>query len=283
MLTIEIFNSPDSTNLSIAWFDCFAVDEGLFLNYKDMKIQKGKCLEIDGIFYQSIKCAMRELGQGYKRVVERAASDEWSDYRFVPFRVAYTEKRCTKCGEMKLLREFSEQDVCRDGFKTECKECGKKYDKKWKQDNAEHVKKYRNLPEVKERENETRRERRKSSPAYKINRNMSRSIWGSLKGKKNGAHCEDLVGYTVEELIVHLESLFTEGMSWDNYGKGKYKWSLDHIIAKSKFNITSNTCQEFLDCWALDNLQPLWHVRNREKGNKPMHPKYLIKPEGLVY
>ena len=105
------------------------------------------------------------------------------------------------------------------------------------------------------------------------------SINKSLKGIKNGAHWETLAGYTCKELRIHLESLFTKGMSWDNYGKGKYKWNIDHIIAKSKFNITSNTCQEFKDCWALLNLQPLWGVHNAGKKDKPMHPKYLIKPD----
>ena len=107
---------------------------------------------------------------------------------------------------------------------------------------------------------------------------MSTAIWRSLKSGKNGAPWESLVDYDHLALMTHLESLFTEGMSWSNYGYGKDKWNIDHKIPIASFNITSKICQEFKDCWALDNLQPMWQVRNFEKGAKSMKPKYLIKP-----
>ena len=79
--------------------------------------------------------------------------------------------------------------------------------------------------------------------------------------------------------MAHSEGKFTEGMSWDNYGRGG--WVIDHIVAIRWWNITSNTCQDFKDCWALKNLQPLWDVRNMEKGDRPMESKYLIKPDRI--
>lgn len=92
------------------------------------------------------------------------------------------------------------------------------------------------------------------------------SIWRSLKGNKSGGHWEDLVEYTLEELKDRLESLFTEGMSWENYGKTG--WTIDHIRPVESFNITSEECEDFKECWKLENLQPLWHEDNSRKGAK---------------
>ena len=53
-------------------------------------------------------------------------------------------------------------------------------------------------------------------------------------------------------------------MNWDNYGE----WHVDHIIPKSSFNFSSKHDKEFKECWALDNLQPLWAEDNIAKSDK---------------
>jgi hypothetical protein len=100
---------------------------------------------------------------------------------------------------------------------------------------------------------------------YRLDRNMSQNIWQVLKKKKNYRKWQDLVGYTVEDLMKHLESKFASEMSWDNYG---IYWEIDHIIPRSHFKYTSPEDEEFKKCWSLDNLQPLEKVKNRLKGNK---------------
>ena len=70
--------------------------------------------------------------------------------------------------------------------------------------------------------------------------------------------------YTPEELKEHLESQFTDGMSWDNMKD----WHIDHIRPVSSFNFTTTECEDFKKCWALNNLQPLWSKDNLSKGNK---------------
>ena len=254
---------------------------------------KGICVEIDGVFYDSIIYAMRELHSTWETIKGKCLSDDWVDYKIVPFRVTYTEKECNVCGVMKLLKEFNKKNQAKDGFQPLCRECQKKYKKEWDKNNPDYMdkwfakipggqkayhKEHNSQPEVKAKNKKRLKEKRKNNPAYRLSVDMATVIRRSLKGKKNGAHWEDIVGWTVKEGRAHLESLFTEGMTWENYGYGKRKWNIDHVIAKYHFNITSNTCQEFKDCWALDNLQPLWQIQNRAKGNKPMHPKYLIKP-----
>ena len=72
----------------------------------------------------------------------------------------------------------------------------------------------------------------------------------------------DYIGCSTGELRVYLESKFTEGMSWDNYGK----WHIDHIKPCSSFNHANN--EEVKKCWHYTNLQPLWALDNMRKGNR---------------
>ena len=50
---------------------------------------------------------------------------------------------------------------------------------------------------------------------------------------KNNKSWITLVGYTLLELMTHLESQFTDGMTWENYGQ----WHVDHIRPCAKFDL----------------------------------------------
>jgi len=69
---------------------------------------------------------------------------------------------------------------------------------------------------------------------------------------------EEVVGCTPEELTEHIVSMFQEGMTWDNWGKGKgkTKWHIDHITPIKDGGTTHYT-----------NLQPLWCVDNLRKAH----------------
>lgn len=97
---------------------------------------------------------------------------------------------------------------------------------------------------------------------------MARTIGECLKGKKAGRKWEHLVGYTLQDLIIHLEAQFDEKMNWSNYGK----WEVDHIKPKSLFVYVSPEDSEFKKCWALKNLQPLEKSANRKKFNHYKEP-----------
>ena len=241
-----------------------------------MKKRKLIYVEIDGVFHDSLILAGKAIKCYHKTVYNRCLSNKFPNYKIVPFRITYTKKKCITCGKINLLENFVKDKSRKDGYKNQCKQCKAKCGKKYYQTNTEQC--IKNREKWQKNNSNHRKERKKVDIVFKLNVNISSAISRSLKGGKGGAHWEDLVGYELSDLMERLESKFTEGMTWENYGKGKYKWSLDHIIAKTKFNITSAKCQEFKDCWSLDNLQPLWDARNTEKGDRPMHPKYLIKP-----
>lgn len=107
---------------------------------------------------------------------------------------------------------------------------------------------------------------RRSEPKERINHTVSGAIYKALKERKNGHHWESLVGYTLLELMSHLEKQFKPGMSWGNYGNSG--WHIDHKIPQSVFNYTSPEHIDFERCWALENLQPLWEKENLVKHTK---------------
>ena len=83
-------------------------------------------------------------------------------------------------------------------------------------------------------------------------------------GSKSGKMVE-LIGCTMPFLRQYLESLWRDNMSWQNYGFGRGKWVIDHIIACEKFDLTDPTQQK--QCFNFKNLQPLWWEENAAKSD----------------
>jgi len=69
-------------------------------------------------------------------------------------------KKCTKCGEEKLLTEFSRHNMMHDGRRPDCKSCGSKAGKIYREKNPElikqQIKKYRekNIDKIRQRDRE---------------------------------------------------------------------------------------------------------------------------------
>jgi len=158
---------------------------------------------------------------------------------------------------------------------------------RWREENKEQYLENRNKWRLKNKDKENKRssiwkknnrdkinpvkrkreqERKKSEPAYNLNWRMSNNILKALKRDKDGYSWEQLVGYTKDDLKQHLESQFINGMNWKEFLKGNIH--IDHIIPKSLFKYSSPENREFKQCWALENLQPLWAEENIKKGNK---------------
>ncbi len=143
--------------------------------------------------------------------------------------------------------------------------------KEYRENNKEEIKLRTKRWKESERGKEYRREfdkERLSTPRGKINNTISSNILLSLKDNKHGRHWEDIVGYTLQELMSHLENQFINGMNWDNYGNKKGCWSIDHILPISSFDFDSCDDEDFKRCWSLENLRPLDHIENIKKGNK---------------
>jgi len=146
------------------------------------------------------------------------------------------------------------------------------YFSEWQKNNEErrkvYMKEYRekNIDKIRETKRNYEKTRKANDPLYKLINNFRTAIYQVLKERniqKNG-HYFDILNYTPEQLIEHLESKFTGVITWDNYGQ----WHVDHIIPISSFDIKEIGDKEFNKCWALENLQPLWGDENIRKSNK---------------
>ena len=145
------------------------------------------------------------------------------------------------------------------------------YQKKWRTENGERKKqtdkRWRENNRAKRREHQRNyNKRRRATPKGKLDGAMSIAIYRALNGAKNGYAWKNMVKYTITDLMKHLESHFRDGMNWDNYGKGG--WEVDHIKPLSSFDYNSHKQDQFRECWALENLQPLWWWENSQKFNK---------------
>jgi hypothetical protein len=87
---------------------------------------------------------------------------------------------------------------------------------------------------------------------------------GSRKVSRTAHIFARYLGYTPDDLITYIESRFSPGMTWENYGR----WQIDHKIPVSWFDFHSVEDDSFRKCWALSNLQPLWVTENASKGNR---------------
>lgn len=104
-------------------------------------------------------------------------------------------------------------------------------------------------------------------PSVRLHNSISVLVRRSLRKGKAGRRWETLVGYSLADLISHLERQFLPGMAWCNLGK----WHVDHILPRSMFDFNAADDPEFKACWALTNLRPLWRPDNLAKGSKRLH------------
>lgn len=136
--------------------------------------------------------------------------------------------------------------------KEKCKEYQKTYRQKYKQ-----------LPVEQQKILSRERYKKVYKDSFKrLKANICRRIWETLRyqGIKRTLTNNELIGCSDNELKLHIEKQFKDGMTWENYGN----WHADHIRAVSTFNL--NTEDEQIKCFHWSNLQPLWARDNQLKG-----------------
>jgi hypothetical protein len=117
------------------------------------------------------------------------------------------------------------------------------------------------------------RERRHTDPNFNVLCRLQSQMYNATtraKSEKYGRTLE-LLGCSVQELRVHLESQFQPGMTWENYGS--HGWHIDHILPCISFDMTNPAEQRA--CFHWSNLQPLWESDNIRKGpghGRPSRP-----------
>jgi hypothetical protein len=109
----------------------------------------------------------------------------------------------------------------------------------------------------KNRINERLKERRAVDKNFRLSSVLRARLNHALKGRTKVGSAVEFLGCSVDYLISHIETQFTEGMTWDNYGTGKAKWSIDHIVPLSMVDLTNE--ESFIKVNNYLNLRPLWN------------------------
>lgn len=171
------------------------------------------------------------------------------------------------------------------------KEKVKAYEKSYYQDNKEKKLNYQNSYHIKNRtkmlsnmcnyRNDDKNKKRiskqkmdwvnkqlKEDIQFKLRHILRGRIYNALNDqltKKSNSTIE-LLGCDCEFYKKYIELLFTEGMTWDNYGE----WHIDHIKPCASFDLTNINEQKL--CFHYTNTQPLWAFDNLSKGAKIEFP-----------
>ena len=193
-------------------------------------------------------------------------------------------KKCKGCSIEKPFNEFNKDAAGKNGLKSRCRVCSNKAatdhyyknqekyklnSKEWTKNNKDqHLLSQQNWRNNNPKYiNQYQSQRLEEDILYKVSHNLRTRTYDIFKkkGLVKDQTSLDIVGIEGDKLIKHIESQWTEGMSWDNYGKSvKNEWSIDHIIPLS----SANTIKELKQLCHYTNIQPLWHIDNIKKSNK---------------
>ena len=125
-------------------------------------------------------------------------------------------------------------------------------------------------PEVrKQKRNQWRaknaRDRRKNDALFAIRARARKRIQHAFynRNMKKITSTVKMLGCSFDELMEHLKSKFSTGMSFEN----RHLWEIDHIIPLS----SASNEDEVMKLCHYTNLQPLWKEENRKKSFKMPH------------
>lgn len=186
-------------------------------------------------------------------------------------------KVCNKCFIEKSILEFQVRTDSKDGYRNQCKLCIYLKHKNWKLSNYDKHKKSEKLYLLKNKDKIATYKRKwfneklKNDSLYRLRIIVKRSIKDSFRNKNlsklQKSHI--ILGSSIEEFKVYLESKFESWMNWNNYGlyngELNYGWDMDHIIPIS---LAKNE-EDIIKLNHYTNFQPLCSKINRDiKKNK---------------
>lgn len=138
------------------------------------------------------------------------------------------------------------------------------------------VTRYRRLN--KDKVNAAQKRRRDSNPLIKAAdriRCRTRCALNRSSGKRG--RTAEIIGVNGDDLRLYIESMFVDGMTWDNMSE----WEIDHIVPLS----AAISHDHLLALCHHTNLQPLWRSKNRSKRarieNVPERLSHLL-PENFT-
>ena len=124
----------------------------------------------------------------------------------------------------------------------------------------------KNRGKIKNYKKEYNKIKNKTDILVRIARTLRDKVRVTIKKTKatKFAHTKELVGCSFEELKLHIEKQFTEGMSWEEFNSGRIH--IDHFLPCCSFNLVDE--EEQRKCFHYTNLRPLWAEDNLRKATE---------------
>jgi len=204
----------------------------------------------DGYRYFCKKCR-NNIEKTYEGSNVSERKKKWRNNNKEKIKNHYQETKQTILDYQKKYREENLDKI---------KERGKKYYNINKKEILDKNKIYRK--NTKNIRNIYESKKKKNDPIYSLLCGMRSRLCNYLKmcGVTKRNKTFDIVGCSPQFLKEHLETQFTDGMTWDN----RSEWHIDHIIPLS----SAKTEDELYKLCHYENLQPLWAEDNLKKSNK---------------
>lgn len=196
-------------------------------------------------------------------------------------------KTCGKCGKEKTAEQFYRNSYGKDGLNSVCKKCkleaSRKYyeanrdrvkskNAKWHQENKARAselssRRYQaNKKAIRAKQGRREKERLASDPTFALTYRARRSARRGLSGKRAPGFFRHMP-YSQDEFVRHLISTLPEGYTESDVCDGR-KLHIDHIRPVCSFDLTGDVDDEFLKCWALENLRMIPAHENLKKSGK---------------
>lgn len=237
---------------------------------------------ICGNKYKATNSSQRTCSDKCKEILKKQNNKRHNDKK--PRKV-YEQIRCKYCNEYFTPKKSNQIFCCKEHQENYYKETNYKSirGKEHYQKNKEHYKKihseyyFANKEKTLERSRKNRAIRQANDPDFVLKRRIREQIRDHLKRnlKNKNFHTFELLGYTTQDLHNRIESLFEqnslpnkEKLSWDNMGT---LWHIDHIKPCASFKFVnedgSTNYEAIKECWALENLQPMYSEDNVSKSS----------------
>lgn len=152
----------------------------------------------------------------------------------------------------------------------------KRYQKKYPERVRERARKYRERNPEKVRISKRLAQRRLMAKSLqaRLKHNLRTRLGAALKANTKSGQTLKMLGCSIEDFKIYIESLWSSGMNWGNYGLGENKWQIDHIMPCAVFDLEKPEHQR--RCFHFSNMQPMWQVENYKKGAKIVTKQFQL-------
>ena len=171
---------------------------------------------------------------------------------------------CREC-KPRLKKEKSDWDKKRYATDEEFRKGRLAQTSKYRKENLDKIKEYEknNRDKINARARDYLPKKRATDLNFRLRERYRIMVHKALtrKNVNKSNRTRELLGCDEKFLKKHLESLFTEEMSWENWNQ--FGWHIDHIRPCQSFDFESIEQRKVSFNWR--NLQPLWASENTSK------------------